>query len=155
MIIEPVSVPKAKRLAALLRAGLPIHAVTPNRDELAALVGFPVKTDAALTRAVRLRCTAAACGMCWSGWGRRAVISPSTHDDMQFCRDCPRTAQQVRDVTGGGDAMVAGFAYGLARGKSAAQAARIGSGTRRPCRAFIDQRRAATRSKGARVLGRP
>lgn len=134
LIIEPVSVPKAKRLASLLRTGLPIHAVTPNRDELAALVGFPVRTDAALKRAVRLLHRRGVRHVL-VGLGPLGCYLSSAHDDINFAVQLPapgrsragaKVRAKVRDVTGGGDAMVAGFAYGLARGKSAAQAARMG-----------------------------
>lgn len=126
LIIEPVSVPKTKRLAALLRSGLPIHAVTPNRDELAALVGFPVKTDAALKRAVRLLHRRGVRHVL-VGLGPQGCYLSSAHDEIYFAVHLPTPGQsKVHDVTGGGDAMVAGFVYGLARGKSAAQAARLG-----------------------------
>ncbi len=126
LIIEPVSVPKAKRLASLLRSGLPIHAVTPNRDELAALAGFPVKTDAALKRATRLLHRRGVRHVL-VGLGPQGCYLSSAHDEINFAVHLPAPLRaKVRDVTGGGDAMVAGFAYGLARGKSAAQAARMG-----------------------------
>jgi pseudouridine kinase len=126
LIIEPVSVPKAKRLASLLRAGLPIHAVTPNRDELAALVGFPVRSEAALKRAMRLLHRRGVRHVL-VGLGAAGCYLSSAHDDINFTVHLPAASRtKVRDVTGGGDAMVAGFAYGLARGKTAAQAARMG-----------------------------
>ena len=126
LIVEPVSVPKARRLAALLRTGLPIHAVTPNRDELAALVGFPVKSEAALKRAMRLLHRRGVRHVL-VGLGSQGCYLSSAHDEINFAVQLPTAARpKVRDVTGGGDAMVAGFAYGLACGKSAAQAARMG-----------------------------
>lgn len=126
LIVEPVSVPKARRLAVLLRSGLPIHAVTPNRDELAALAGFPVNTDAALKRAMRLLHRRGIRHVL-VGLGPRGCLLSSAHDDVNFVVHLPAQGRsKVRDVTGGGDAMVAGFAYGLARGKSAAQSAEMG-----------------------------
>ena len=50
-VLEPVSVPKAKLAAALITADRPLYAVTPNRDELAALTGLPARTDRQLRAA--------------------------------------------------------------------------------------------------------
>jgi pseudouridine kinase len=49
-LLDPVSVPKAVLLAPHVTADRPLYAVTPNRDELAALTGLDVRTD----RQVRL-----------------------------------------------------------------------------------------------------
>lgn len=53
VVVDPVSVPKAARLAPLLRPARPIFALTPNRDELRALTGDGQvgDTDAALAHA--------------------------------------------------------------------------------------------------------
>src|SRR4051794_34076205 len=40
VLLDPVSVPKAALLAPLLDGSLPVYAVTPNREELAALTGL-------------------------------------------------------------------------------------------------------------------
>ena len=40
VVVEPVSVPKARLLAPLLRAERPVFVATPNEDELAALGGL-------------------------------------------------------------------------------------------------------------------
>ena len=37
VVVDPVSVAKAERIAPLLRAERPVFAITPNEDELAAL----------------------------------------------------------------------------------------------------------------------
>ncbi|MGL5817575.1 MAG: carbohydrate kinase family protein [Phycicoccus sp.] len=42
VVVEPVSVAKAAHVAATLRPDRPVHTVTPNLDELAALVGHPI-----------------------------------------------------------------------------------------------------------------
>ena len=52
LVLEPVSVPKAKRLRPVLAGGYPWFAVTPNRAELAALTRQPVETDTQLGAAV-------------------------------------------------------------------------------------------------------
>ena len=44
-ILEPVSVPKAKVVTTLIASDRALYAVTPNRDELAALTGLPARTD--------------------------------------------------------------------------------------------------------------
>jgi pseudouridine kinase len=50
-ILEPVSVPKAALIASSIAADRPLYAVTPNRDELAALTGLPARTDKQLQKA--------------------------------------------------------------------------------------------------------
>ncbi|MGL4175121.1 MAG: carbohydrate kinase family protein [Dermatophilaceae bacterium] len=47
VVLEPVSVSKAARLAPALRPERPVHTVTPNADELAALVGRPIGEEIA------------------------------------------------------------------------------------------------------------
>jgi len=44
VVLDPVSVPKAAALAPLLSPDRPVYAMTPNRDELAALTGLPTGT---------------------------------------------------------------------------------------------------------------
>jgi len=45
IVIDPVSVTKSGRLMKLLLAGMRIHTITPNRAELAALVGMDEMAD--------------------------------------------------------------------------------------------------------------
>ncbi|MFT4084533.1 MAG: winged helix-turn-helix transcriptional regulator [Nocardioides sp.] len=121
VILEPVSVPKAARLAALLTDQRPVHAITPNRAELAALSGLPVDTDARLRAAIdrmhergveTVWVRLGADGSLLSApTGLTALASPAT---------------DVVDVTGAGDAMLAAFCHRLLAGADAAEAAAYG-----------------------------
>ena len=123
VVLEPVSVPKAKRLKPLLQEGLPIAALTPNRDELAELAGLPVKTERDLARAAeRLH----QCGVTHVLVGLSADgCFLSTVDEGQHLIPARRKSG-IKDVTGGGDALVASLAIGLAGGATALAAARKG-----------------------------
>ncbi len=123
VVIDPVSVPKAARLKPLLGDGLPIAALTPNRDELAALTGLPTKNPRDLARAgERLHDRGVA--LVLAGLGADGCFLSSSDEGQHFM--AARKGGGLKDVTGGGDAMVAGFAFELASGKKALSAARKG-----------------------------
>ena len=113
---EPVSVPKAARLAPLVRGFL---LVTPNADELAALTGRPVDDwrasvadlHAAGVRHVWLRQGPSGSWMCTAG-------AEPVH--------LPSGPTEVVDVTGAGDAMLAAWLAAWLRGADPVAAARYG-----------------------------
>lgn len=123
LVIDPVSVPKAARLRDLLKDNQPVAAVTPNRDELAALTGRAVKNARDLAEAAR-RLHDKGVAHVLVGLGAAGCFLSSAEGAQQSIP--ARRTGTIRDVTGGGDAMVAGFALGLAGGASALQAARKG-----------------------------
>lgn len=123
LVLEPVSVPKAKRLRPLLEEGFPIAALTPNRDELAALTGQKLAGERDLARAAA-RLHALGVQHVLVGLGAEGCYLASADGPAQMIPVKGKGA--IRDVTGGGDAMVAGFAYGLAKGDDALHAARRG-----------------------------
>jgi pseudouridine kinase len=123
LVLEPVSVPKAKRLKALLQEGLPIAALTPNRDELAELAGFALKNERDLARAAQ-RLHERHVTHVLVGLGAEGCFL-STADEGQHLIPARRKSV-IKDVTGGGDAMVASLAFGLAKKITALQAARAG-----------------------------
>jgi pseudouridine kinase len=123
VVLEPVSVPKAKRLKPLLQEGLPIAALTPNRDELAELAGLPVKTERDLARAAE-RLHERGVVHVLVGLGAEGCFL-STVDEGQHLIPARRKSG-IKDVTGGGDALVASLAFGLAGGATALAAARKG-----------------------------
>ncbi|MBL8709406.1 MAG: carbohydrate kinase family protein [Rhodospirillaceae bacterium] len=127
LLIDPVSVPKARRLAALLRSGLAVTAVTPNRDELAALAGFRIVDETSLDRATRLLHRRGVTHVL-VGLGAEGCCLSSAGPGFRWLARLPAAVppRQVADVTGGGDALVAGFAYGLATGLTALQACTLG-----------------------------
>ena len=122
VVLEPVSVTKAARMAPLLVPSAPVYAITPNVDELAALVGHdvPDTTDGIAAAAAELHARGVA-----QVWVSRGAAG-SVLSDSDGLVTVDAIAAEVRDVTGAGDAMTAGFVYGLLRGENGATAARRG-----------------------------
>ncbi|AFZ68045.1 carbohydrate kinase family protein [Deinococcus peraridilitoris] len=121
LIIEPVSVPKAAKVRALLHLGLQVHTLTPNCQELEAMLARPLSTHEDLLRAAREL----------HGWGVQRVWVRLGADGSLFCTArhaevLPALPARVTDVTGAGDAMLAGYAAALLEGQSDLQSARFG-----------------------------
>ena len=115
LLIEPVSVPKAMKLLSFVRSA-PVFAITPNAQQLAALAG-PDEAGAiaklhrsGFANVVLHRGSAGA----WASNGGALEKIP------------PVPVADVADVTGAGDAAVAGLICGLLDGRSLAEAARLG-----------------------------
>ena len=115
LLIEPVSVPKAMKLLSFALAA-PVFAITPNAQQLAAL-GGPDDVKAleklhhiGFANVVLHRGSAGA----WVSDG--AVVQKIP----------PVPVDSIADVTGAGDAAVAGLVCGLLDGRSLAQSARLG-----------------------------
>ncbi len=114
LLIEPVSVPKAAKLAAL-QARHEIYLATPNRDQFGAIGGkFPEL--AKMTRPGKLKNLVIHQGSAGAlvladGGNSHVPAFPQTH---------------VADVTGAGDAAVAGLAFGLLSGYDLVTSARCG-----------------------------
>ncbi|TDQ84223.1 pseudouridine kinase [Dongia mobilis] len=123
LVIDPVSVPKAARLGAVLKARLPLAALTPNRDELAALTRRPVASARDLAAAAQAL-HARGVDQVLVGLGKAGCFLSGADGRQQAIP--ARGRGRILDVTGAGDAMVAGFALGLASGRSALQSARKG-----------------------------
>lgn len=126
VIIEPVSAPKAARLAQHLTADRPVYAVTPNRDELGALTGRRVGTARQVAAAVD---SLHACGvrLVWVRLGGRgSLLSEQPPGEPVTRTELAALPTQVADVTGGGDAMLAAFCHGLVEGEQPVAAARWG-----------------------------
>ncbi|MGL5929480.1 MAG: carbohydrate kinase family protein [Dermatophilaceae bacterium] len=94
VVLEPVSVSKAARLAPALRPERPVHTVTPNVDELAALVGRRIGEEIADAGAGAARATDEA---------RRAHDADAADDVDALAADAGRAKDVVDDV----DALVA------------------------------------------------
>ncbi len=116
LAIETVSVPKGGRLKRLLAAGRPLFALFCNRAEAAALTG------SADLRAAARRLHERGVRHVGIGAGRRGMFV----SDGKERRIVPALPAEVVDVTGAGDAAVAGTLYGLLRGHDLAAAARYG-----------------------------
>ncbi|GAB4007266.1 carbohydrate kinase family protein [Nocardioides ultimimeridianus] len=121
VLVEPVSVAKAGRLAPLLD-GRPIDTVTPNIAELAALVGSPV----ANTRPAIARAAADLHGRgvrrVWVRRGRRGSLL--SDDGVVTALDA--LPADVVDVTGAGDAMTAAYVAARSAGDAPLAAAELG-----------------------------
>ena len=120
-VLEPVSVPKAAALAGLVAADRPLVAVTPHRDELAALTDLPVDGDRELLAAAAAL-HARGVTHVWVRLGERGSLlsSPGGH---AFLDAVPT---RVEDVTGAGDAMLGAFCHALLRGDEPLAAAAYG-----------------------------
>ena len=127
VVLDPVSVAKARPLAHLLSPQRPLLALTPNLDELSAIVGEPVaQTRAAIARAAR-RLHDVGVKNVWVRRGTKGSLLSSL-DDKGRATVVTLSAPPVTavDVTGAGDAMTAAFVHALMRGDSAVDAARFG-----------------------------
>lgn len=111
VVLDPVSVPKAKALEGLLSARTPLLALTPNLDELAALGGSAESLHGKGVELVWTRLGAA---------GSR-LSGPDGVVDVPLVE-----APEVVDVTGAGDAMLAAFCHAVLAGASPAEAAAYG-----------------------------
>jgi pseudouridine kinase len=108
LVADPVSVPKAPRLTAALPR---LDVLFPDRAEAFALAGLPSEGEASVV--------AAAAAIRRRGV-RRVVVSLGWRgaylDDGVMPRQVPSLpARSVVDVTGAGDAQIAGYVYGLSR----------------------------------------
>jgi pseudouridine kinase len=121
VVLDPVSVPKAGRLAGQLRPARPVHFATPNADELAALSGRTTDTDAGRRAAARVLHDAGV-GWVWVRLGGDGSLL-SGPDGVEAH---PAAPTEVRDVTGAGDAMLAAFCHALLDGATASEAVAFG-----------------------------
>jgi len=114
VVVDPVSVPKAARLADVVRR--PLFAITPNRDELVALTGTadPAGAVAALHEA--------GVAQVWVRHGADGSLLSSA-DGVVSLASVPA---EVVDVTGAGDAMLAAFCHFLLAGADPVTAAGLG-----------------------------
>ena len=136
VVVEPVSVAKATGLAPVLDGSSPVHTVTPNVDELAALLGAPA--DAGTGGGSRLddvdALGAAASRLHNRGvehvWVRRgtrgSLLSTATPGARRRVVLVGAPEVEVADVTGAGDSMTAGYVHALLQGADVVEAARYG-----------------------------
>jgi len=118
---DPVSVAKAERVADQITPERAIFLVTPNLAELAALTGLPTGTDAEVRKAVQ-QLHERGVDTVWTKLGARGSV-------LSFAggyEHLPALPGPVVDVTGAGDAMLAGFGRELLHGAEPLAAARYG-----------------------------
>ena len=118
-VFEPVSVPKAAGLKDAIDGR--VYAVTPNRDELAALTDLPTRTDRQVHTAAQAL-HARDIELVWVRLGERGSMLSTTDDIIEI----PAMPTVVEDVTGAGDSMAGAFCHVLLQGGSPEEAARFG-----------------------------
>jgi pseudouridine kinase len=121
VVLDPVSVPKAGRLAGQLRPERPVYLVSPNAAELAALTGRAADTDDQRRDAVRALHEVGV-EWVWVRLGDRGSLLSGPDGIETF----PATDAEVLDVTGAGDAMLAAFCHAVLGGTPPADAAAYG-----------------------------
>lgn len=107
LILEPVSVPKIKRLAALNLEGL--FLLTPNETELTALLDLQARQSGDLTQSLLLQ------KKMKSVWIRKGPLG-SEFIMGQDSFSLPAPFVRLVDSTGAGDAALAGWIYGYLKG---------------------------------------
>jgi pseudouridine kinase len=127
VVVDPVSVAKARHFRETLDPSRPVLAMTPNLDELSALVGRAVPNSrAAVAKAARELHTRGIEHV-WVRRGTRgSLLSSAGSAKRPVVEEIPAPAVEVADVTGAGDAMTAGFVHALLRGNTPLDAARFG-----------------------------
>jgi pseudouridine kinase len=121
-ILEPVSVPKSALIASYITKDRPLYAVTPNRDELAALTGLPTRTDKQLQKAADLLHRRGVEHV-WVRLGARGSMFSTASSGIDWLQ---AEAATVADVTGAGDAGLAAFCYAVLTDREPIEAARFG-----------------------------
>jgi pseudouridine kinase len=123
LAIDAVSTRKAERLRPLLKARLPLHLLALNRDEAAILAGRRIRAEADMKRAAgalhRMNVQHVLIGL-----SDRGTCASSAGGDGGV--HVPAFPTKVSDVTGGGDAALAGAIHALLNQQSLAEAARWG-----------------------------
>jgi pseudouridine kinase len=123
LAVDAVSTRKAERLRPVLQARLPIHLLSLNRDEAAVLAGGKVRSDADLKRAA---------GVLHRTGVQHALIGLSDRGTYASSADASEATRAapfpvtLSDVTGGGDAALAGAILALLDQLPLAEAARWG-----------------------------
>jgi pseudouridine kinase len=130
VVMDPVSVAKARHLATTLSPQRPLLALTPNHDELESVVGEPVEPSrAGILRAAR-KVHDLGVEHVWVRRGTRgSLLSSRGEDGRESVVTIPAPPTRSVDVTGAGDSMTAGFVHALLRGDSPVEAARFGQVT--------------------------
>lgn len=123
VVIEPVSVAKAARIAPLLSPQRPVRCITPNLDELGQLVGREV---AAAEDEIFAACTELHERGIEQVWVRRGPAGSHLCVAGAEPVALSAPAARVTDVTGAGDSMTAAYVHAVLRGDDPVAAARFG-----------------------------
>ncbi len=113
VVLDPVSVAKAAHLARTLTPARPLLAVTPNVEELGAIVGSDVPDDPAAIAAAAGHLHDRGVRHVWVRRGPAGSLLSERAGGARAATVAILAAPDVDlvDVTGGGDAMTAGFVH--------------------------------------------
>ena len=125
VIIDPVSVTKSARVLDVLDAGIRIHTITPNADEMHALTGSADRGPDWL-RSAADQLHARGVSVVWTRCGAEGSVLSVRHDGATLFEKVPACHASLVDATGAGDAMLAGYVAALVRGFTPRDAARQG-----------------------------
>ncbi len=120
LIVDPVSMMKSRKLLGILPK---INYLTPNNSELNALTGIAVHSPADRQRAVQ---------QLMNKGVKNIILTNNTQSVYIYSQQYPEgkvlsiRRRKIVDVTGGGDALVAGMAYGLYHSYDILKAIEIG-----------------------------
>ncbi|MFC5703826.1 carbohydrate kinase [Cohnella faecalis] len=118
LFVDPVSSEKAKKLPERLEG---VTAIFPNLEEACELAGVPITDEAdaeSLAAAIHLR----GAEHVFVTLGKNGVAYGGAEGSRSF----PVIPTEVVEVTGAGDAFVAGIAYGILQNHSYSEACRFG-----------------------------
>ncbi|MEO6791220.1 MAG: carbohydrate kinase family protein [Ornithinibacter sp.] len=125
-VLEPVSVAKAADVATVIDGSVPLHTVTPNVDELAALVGQPVPDTVPGISAAALVLHDRGVEHVWVRRGTRGSLLSIAAPERPRLVLVGASSVEVADVTGAGDSMTAGYVHALLEGADVLESARYG-----------------------------
>lgn len=129
VVLDPVSVAKAAPIGGILSPARPVFVLTPNVEELAALLGRPVANDEDALAAAAEDLHRVGVANVWIRRGPRgsAVSTLSTAKDERASLTTLLAPEVVViDVTGAGDSMTAGFVHAWLDSDDVVSAARYG-----------------------------
>lgn len=112
VMFDPVSVPKAKRLLPALQAGLLPHTLTPNLEELEALLGREVGESTAAIAEAAAELLQLGAQVVWVRRGLQGSVLCTPSGPQEFAA----LPAEVQDVTGAGDSMLGTYLAALLSG---------------------------------------
>lgn len=119
LIVDPVSVSKAEKLAPILEH---IHTLKPNKIEAELLSGISIRDEQSLFASAD---ALLAQGMqrVFISLGEQGILA-AEGGEKYWQKICPA---RMKNATGAGDALTAALAWSLLKGKSLAESARLGA----------------------------
>ena len=99
-----------------------ISVITPNNHEASKAVGFPIKDEASLERAGKALLSKVGCRIALITLGENGMAVFQKNKSMEHI---PTVAQEVFDVSGAGDTVIASYTLSLASGGSPTESAYI------------------------------